>query len=88
VRRFADATCVDELLEHTSRRGSIIDAFQSYLHWRWNEGCTDAAVLYQEIRQRGFAGCDQTVRRYVRPFRATTTALPVRTAAPKTRAVQ
>jgi transposase len=87
VRRFADATCVDELLVHTSRRDSIIDAFQSYLQRRWNEGCTDAAVLYQEIRQQGFAGSDQTVRRYVRPFRATTTGLPVRTAAPKTRHV-
>jgi transposase len=87
VRRFANATCVDELLVHISRRGSIIDAFQPYLHQRWNEGCTDAAVLYQEIRQRGFTGSDQTVRRYVRPLRTITTALPVPAAAPKTRHV-
>jgi hypothetical protein len=44
-------------------------------------------VLYQEIRQRGFTRSDQTVRRYVRPFRTITTALPVPAAAPKTRHV-
>jgi hypothetical protein len=42
-------------------------------------------VLYQEIRQkRGFTGSDQTIRRYVRPFRTITTALPVPATAPKT----
>ena len=71
VRRFADATSIDDLLVNTGRRDSLIDAFRPYLHQRWNEGCTDATVLYQEIRQLGFTGSDKTVRRYVHPFRAT-----------------
>ena len=87
VRRFVNATSVDDLLVNTGRRDSIIDAFRPYLHRRWNEGCTDAAVLYHEIRQRGFTGSDQTVRRYVRPFRATIAAPPVHAATPKTRHV-
>jgi transposase len=87
VRRFANATCVDELLVNTGRRDSIIDAYRPYLHRRWNEGCTDAAVLHNEIRQQGFTGSDQTVRRYLRPFRTTIAAPPARPATPKTRHV-
>ena len=87
VRRFANGTCVDDLLVNTGRRDSIIDAYRPYLHRRWNEGCTDAAVLHHEIRQMGFTGTDQTVRRYVRPFRTTITAPPARAATPKTRHV-
>lgn len=78
VRRFAEATSIDDLLVNAGRRDSLIDAFRPYLHQRWNEGCTDATVLYQEIRQLGFTGSDKTVRRYVHPFRATLIAPPHR----------
>jgi transposase len=44
------------------------------VHRRWNEGCTDAARLFAEIRTAGYRGSALTVRRYVRPFRATLTA--------------
>jgi transposase len=74
VRRFADATSVEDLLVNAGRRDSIIDMYRPYLHRRWNEGCTDDAALCQEIRKLGFVGSDPTVRRYLRPFRATITA--------------
>jgi Transposase len=51
VRRFADTAGIDDLLVHTGRRDSIIDAFRPHLHRHWNEGCTDAAALCHEIRR-------------------------------------
>jgi transposase len=86
VRRFARASTVDELLVNT-RRDSLIDPYRHYLHQRWNEGCTDATILHTEIRVQGFTGSDKTVRRYLRPFRATVTAPPVGPQPPKARQV-
>ena len=86
VRRYAEASTVDELLVNT-RRDSLIDPYRPYLHQRWNEDCTDASVLYTEIRKLGYTGSDKTVRRYVQPFRAMNTARPVTPAPPKTRHV-
>jgi transposase len=79
-RRFANPSTVDELLVNT-RRDSPIDPYRPYLHQRWNEGCTDAAIRYAEIRAQGLTGSDKTVRRYLRPFRATIIAPPIRPAA-------
>lgn len=76
VRRYADASTVDELLVNT-RRDGLIDPNRAYLHQRWHEGCTDANVLHAEIRAQGFTGSDQTVRRYVRPFRTGLAAPPL-----------
>jgi transposase len=71
VRRFADAPTVDELLANT-RRETLIDTYTPYLRQRWDNGCTDATTLLDEIRDQGFRGSIQTVRRYLQPFRATT----------------
>ncbi|MET7403565.1 ISL3 family transposase [Dactylosporangium sp. NPDC005572] len=68
VRRFADATSIDELLANT-RRDSLIDPYTSYLHQRWNDGCTDTATLYAETREQGYRGSVQTLRRYLQPLR-------------------
>jgi transposase len=86
VRRFADAASLDDLLVRT-RRDSLIDAFKPYLNQRFNDGCTDATVLFAEIRQQGFRGSIKTVRRYIQPFRAAKTAPPDTPAAPKPRHV-
>jgi transposase len=69
VRRFAHASSLEELLTKTVERASVLDGFTAYLHQRWNQGCTDAAVLTKELKARGYSGSDQTVRRYLRPFR-------------------
>ncbi|WP_426514500.1 ISL3 family transposase [Dactylosporangium sp. McL0621] len=68
VRRFADATSIEQLLANTHREG-LIDPYKAYLHQRWNDGCTDTAVLHAEIREQGFRGSVQTLRRYLRPLR-------------------
>jgi transposase len=68
VRRFANASSVEELLVKTDR-ASKIDPFKEHLHTRWNAGLTDAARLTTEITALGYAGSEQTVRRYVRRFR-------------------
>jgi hypothetical protein len=67
VRRFARATSLDELLTKAVNRQSILDEYKPYLHQRWNEGCHDVPRLHREIRERGFPGDIQTVRRYLRP---------------------
>ena len=85
VRRFVRAGSVDELLVKATSRESRLDEFKPYLHQRWNEGITDAAVLHAELRERGWAGSVQTVRRYVAPFRQAIAAPPPAPAVPKTR---
>jgi transposase len=69
VRRFANATTVEEVLAATLERESKIDAFKEHLHRRWNEGITSAAALTGEICAQGYTGSVQTVRRYLRRFR-------------------
>jgi hypothetical protein len=49
VRRFADATSIEQLLAKACRE-SLIDAYKAHLHQRWNDGRTDTAVLNAEIR--------------------------------------
>ncbi|MFG2045795.1 transposase, partial [Dactylosporangium sp. NPDC048998] len=83
VRRFADATSIDELLANT-RRDSLIDPYTSYLHQRWNDGCTDTATLYAEIREQGYRGSVQTLRRYLQPLRPVEGSTRRRLPAPST----
>ncbi len=85
VTRYARAPDVTTLLA-TIPRPAQLDPFKPYLHQRWNEGITDARQLHAELKARGFTGSDQTVRRYVRPFRTQPAALPAPTV-PKTRQI-
>jgi len=87
VRRFARAASIDELLAKTTNRETLLDEFKPHLHQRFNDGHTDGADLYREIRQQGYRGSPQTVRRYLQPFRPTGTAPPATRAAPKIRQV-
>jgi transposase len=87
VRRFARAGSVDELLVKATSRESRLDEFKPYLHQRWNDGITDAAVLHAELRERGWAGSVQTVRRYLAPFRKTSATAAPPPAVPKTRQI-
>jgi transposase len=87
VQRFARAGSAGELLAKATSRESRLDEFKPYLHQRWNEGVTDAAVLHAELRERGWTGSVQTVRRYVRPFRQAPAAPAPAPAIPKTRQI-
>jgi hypothetical protein len=87
VRRYANAATVEELLTKAGPRENLLDPFKPYLHQRWNAGVTDAATLTSEIAAQGYRGSDQTVRRYLRPFRATLVALAPRPVPPSVRQV-
>ena len=87
VQRFARAGSIGELLGKATSRESKLDDFTPYLRQRWNDGVTDAAALHAELRQRGWAGSEQTVRRYVRPFRQAPAAPGPAPAVPKTRQI-
>jgi transposase len=87
VQRSARAQSIDELLVRAVTREAKIDEFKPYLCQRWNEGVRDASVLHAELRQRGWAGSVQAVRRYVAPFRKTDAAPEPPPPVPKTRQI-
>jgi hypothetical protein len=64
VRRFARATTVDELLVKATNRLSVLDGHTEHLLARFTAGITDTTVLLAELRERGYTGSVQTIRRY------------------------
>ncbi|MEU8273571.1 ISL3 family transposase, partial [Microbispora bryophytorum] len=79
VRRFARASSPEELLVHTGtgQRPKMIEEYAGYLRQRWEEGCTNAEHLFQEVKAMGYRGKATMVRQLVRPWRSQTTiALP------------
>ncbi|MGW1008237.1 transposase [Streptomyces sp. NPDC002520] len=71
VRRFARAATHEELSTGKWQNlPSILDPFKPYLHQRWQEGCTNARTLFEEIRSAGFRGQCTIVREYLRPLRS------------------
>jgi transposase len=89
VRRFARAADPEELLvnDGTGRRPSILAESGPCLIQRWNDGCTDAALLWREIRDRGYPGGYSHVRDYLAPLRTTTIAAARPPAPPNVREV-
>ncbi|MEU1550953.1 ISL3 family transposase [Nocardia sp. NPDC005745] len=73
ARRFARAQSPEELLvnNRTGYRAGLLDEFKPYLHGRWNEGCTNATRLFEEILTRGYRGRASMVRAYLHQFRST-----------------
>ena len=69
AERYAHCKNLDGLIEG-SLRTTRLDDYKPYLIRRWNEGCTDAARLFREIKTQGYPGrTPQAVRRYLRPLR-------------------
>ena len=69
-RRCADGCESGQLPTwHQPSGGSAVDVHAEYLRRRWNEGCHNAAQLWEEIRERGFRGQLRTVQRWVRRLR-------------------
>jgi transposase len=87
VRRFTQASDVEQMLVRARVRASLLDAFKPYLHERFNAGHTDASALTEEIKALGYRGSHQTVRRYLHPFRATLVAPPPTPTPPSVRQV-
>ena len=88
VRRYAHATTVDELLTPVATSGGkALYPYLTHLHRRWNDGCTDAAILHAELRELGYRGSQRTVRRHLQPHRATGLPAPTGPATPTVRQV-
>lgn len=67
VRRFARAESFPERAPRAVPRRT--DAVTEYLRRRWDEGCHNAARLYEEVKAEGFAGSYAAVRRRVARWR-------------------
>jgi transposase len=74
VRRYINAATAEELLTQVARRGRALDAHLDYLAERWQEGCTNAAWLAQELRARGYRGAERSVRRLLQTWRTGVTS--------------
>jgi transposase len=88
VRPFAHAASPEELLvnDGTGRQPSIQDEHAAYLRERWNSGCTNAAQLWTELRDRGYQGGPTYVRQYLARFRGNAAPEP-KPKVPKVKAV-
>ncbi len=74
VRQLARAATPGQMIIGPRPRSSGQDHFAADLQQRWNQGCTDAALLHAEIAAQGYQGSKRPVRRYRQPLRATLTA--------------
>ncbi|MFD4633795.1 ISL3 family transposase [Streptomyces sp. NPDC058284] len=69
ARRYARAEVPDGLIDGAMRT-TPLDDYKPYLIRRWNEGCTNASLLYREICELGYPGrTAQAVRHYLHPLR-------------------
>lgn len=73
VRRYVSAVTADDLITQVARRSRELDGHLDYLARRWQEGCTNAARLGQELRARGYRGGDRSVRRVLQSWRTSAT---------------
>jgi len=64
VRRWISARSFPE--RRPSSHSTTVDQHQEYLEQRWQQGCHNAAQLWRELRQQGFAGQSRIVRDWIR----------------------
>jgi hypothetical protein len=69
VRRFANATGIDELLVTCQNRSTNLDGYIDQVNELWNTGLYDGAQITAKITGLGYSGSVQTVRRHLRAFR-------------------
>ncbi|MFE3991687.1 ISL3 family transposase [Streptomyces goshikiensis] len=97
--RFADRTRVNHATVHEllaavatpedlfqgqwQGRPSKLDAFKPYLDDRWNQGCTNAWRVWEEIVPLGYQGSYQRVRAYVREKRLSPGSVTARPPSPR-----
>jgi transposase len=70
VAKYARAATVGEIPTGDAQRDTQIRPYLAHLHRCWNEGCTDGARLWKEIRELGLRGSTRTVRRHLQSVRA------------------
>ncbi|WP_283460923.1 transposase [Streptomyces sp. G-G2] len=75
---LAERALVSAVIGTGSRRSGRTQPYLTYLHQCWNEGCTDAARLCAEIRERGYRGSERTIRRSLQTLRASGKPAPTK----------
>ena len=89
VRRFK-TTPLDELLasavDFGIHKAKLLEPFKPYLNSRFTAGYTSGPRLFHEIRERGYTGSKQVVRRHLAKLRKGT-AEPVRADIPSPRRI-
>ena len=68
VRRFANATGLDELLVNCQNRATNLDGFIGQVNELWNAGLNGAQIT-ERLRGLGFTGSERSVRHHLRPYR-------------------
>ena len=63
VRRWISAHSFPE--RRPSSHSTTVDRYQEYLEQRWQQGCHNAAQLWRELREQGFAGQSRIVRDWI-----------------------
>ncbi|MFA3843879.1 VOC family protein [Streptomyces aureus] len=85
VKQFADAARPEELSTgQWQNRPSVLDDYKPYLDDRWNEGCTNAWKLWEEIVPLGYKGSYQRVRAYLHKKRTSPRPVVARPPSPRT----
>lgn len=77
VQKYARAARVEDIPVGDGHRDTAIRPYLSYLHERWNEGCTEAKQLHAELREQGYLGSARTVRRHLQPLRVAGRSAPL-----------
>lgn len=84
VKLFADAATPEGLFQgQWQGRPSKLDAFKPYLDDRWNQGCTNAWRVWEEIVPLGYQGSYQRVRAYFREKRLSPGPVTARPPSPR-----
>ncbi|MFE2143204.1 ISL3 family transposase [Streptomyces sp. NPDC059456] len=84
VKLLADAATPEELFQgQWQGRPSKLDAFKPYLDDRWNQGCTNAWRVWEEIVPLGYQGSYQRVRAYFREKRLSPSPVTARPPSPR-----
>ncbi|GGT56361.1 transposase [Streptomyces atratus] len=85
VKRLADAAAPEDLFQgQWQNRPTVLDEYKPYLDDRWNQGCTSAWALWEEIVPFGYKGSYQRVRAYLREKRLSPGTASARPPTPRT----
>ncbi|MEU4351781.1 hypothetical protein [Streptomyces sp. NPDC023838] len=85
VKQLADAATPEKLFTgQWQNRPSVIDDYKSHLDDRWNEGCTNAWKLWEEIVPLGYEGSYQRVRAFPHEKHTARRAVTARPPSPRT----
>ncbi|MFD6326901.1 ISL3 family transposase [Streptomyces sp. NPDC058442] len=85
VKSLADAASPEDLFrgQWQHNRTSVLDEYKPYLDDRWNQGCTNAWKLWEEITPLGYQGSYGIVSAYIRKKRTSPRPVTAQPPAPR-----